>query len=161
MEKIDRTLLPYRRNCEAYLRYKHEYVVARNIDRVYLEFPGGGIKKDETPEKAILREIQEETGAVVKQIRKIGIIRFDWHPHWAITKKQKRRYAHYRGEEMHLFEGEVKLFPKAYPTEWKGNKMISISRAIECVESQRPFPMEMCKYYQTQLNQLKKWNRKN
>ncbi|MEX0961569.1 MAG: NUDIX hydrolase [Simkaniaceae bacterium] len=34
--------------------------------------PGGGIDKDEAPEKAVLREILEETGFVAKIIRKVG-----------------------------------------------------------------------------------------
>ena len=31
------------------------------------DFPGGGIEPDEVPEKAALREIQEETGIVVEK----------------------------------------------------------------------------------------------
>lgn len=33
------------------------------------EFPGGGIKPNETPEKALIREVWEETGLKVKIIR--------------------------------------------------------------------------------------------
>ncbi len=35
-------------------------------------FPGGGIKKGESPEKAFAREIKEETGLDIKDIKKIG-----------------------------------------------------------------------------------------
>lgn len=35
-------------------------------------FPGGGIEKDEAPEKAVLREVWEETGLRVCLVRKIA-----------------------------------------------------------------------------------------
>ncbi len=35
-------------------------------------FPGGGIKKGETPREAVLREIQEEVGIAVTDVKEIG-----------------------------------------------------------------------------------------
>lgn len=36
--------------------------------------PGGGIKKNETPEQAAIREVQEESGIIVKQLTyKLGV----------------------------------------------------------------------------------------
>ena len=161
MKKTDRNLLPYRKNCEAYLRYRNKYVVARDTGRGYLEFPGGGIRKGETPARAIHREIKEEIGVVAQRLNEIGVIRFDWHSDWATTQKQKRRYTQYRGEEMHLFEGVVSTFSKDYPAEWRGNKTMPLLKAIECIKSNQPFPPERWEYYQTQLHWLRKMNQKH
>lgn len=35
-------------------------------------FPGGGIKKNETPEEAVKREVFEEVGLEIEDLRKIG-----------------------------------------------------------------------------------------
>jgi 8-oxo-dGTP pyrophosphatase MutT (NUDIX family) len=37
------------------------------------QFPEGGIKKGETPEQALLRELKEETGLHIKSTRKLGV----------------------------------------------------------------------------------------
>ncbi|MGN0144675.1 MAG: NUDIX hydrolase [Clostridium sp.] len=51
------------------------------------KFPGGGIKKGEGKIQALRREIQEETGYVVKKIDKqVGIV----------TEKSKDKYVHNR-----------------------------------------------------------------
>lgn len=39
------------------------------------KLPGGGKEHDETPEQTFVREVYEETGYMVKNIRKIGITR--------------------------------------------------------------------------------------
>lgn len=40
----------------------------------YLETPGGGVEKNETISHAIKRELEEEIGATVKIIKKLGIV---------------------------------------------------------------------------------------
>lgn len=43
----------------------------------YYVFPGGGIREDESPESALMREVQEEAGLVVipKSIKEYGYVR--------------------------------------------------------------------------------------
>lgn len=38
------------------------------------KLPGGGIEKDETPLEAFIREVKEETGCQIEDVKKIGII---------------------------------------------------------------------------------------
>ncbi len=42
--------------------------------------PGGKIKQGETPEEAAIREVEEETGYVPKNLKNLGSIEFIW-PH--------------------------------------------------------------------------------
>jgi len=43
-------------------------------DRIELEIPGGCMEPDETPEKAARREMKEETGYEMKELRLIGSV---------------------------------------------------------------------------------------
>ena len=42
--------------------------------RDYYETPGGGVDENETPEQAVIREAQEETGYICRIIDEIGIV---------------------------------------------------------------------------------------
>ena len=156
-----REKLPYRKNCEAYVFFSKDKVVARDTGKGYVEFPGGGVDEGETPEEAIQREVVEETGAVVEELQKIGVIYFDWGLDWAKTEKQKERYNKYRGEEMHLFKAKaVKLCdPKgcSFSNEpgWKGDRVILVKKVIDIIKSQMPFSEEMEEYRNMQLMSLK------
>jgi ADP-ribose pyrophosphatase len=44
----------------------------RPADKVLLEIPAGGIDGDETPEEAVIRELQEEIGYLPRQVVKLG-----------------------------------------------------------------------------------------
>ena len=88
---IDRFKLPFRKNCEGYFVDKNGCVLAKETEG-FLMFPGGGVDDGEKVEDAIIRETLEETGAVIKNLRKIRNLRFVWGPNWAKTDKQKRRY---------------------------------------------------------------------
>ena len=41
----------------------------------YYETPGGGVKKNETLEEALIRECEEELGLIVKPIKEIAIVK--------------------------------------------------------------------------------------
>jgi len=41
--------------------------------------PGGGIEEGESPEQAVRRELNEELGIVLKQVRSLGAIDHIWH----------------------------------------------------------------------------------
>lgn len=59
---MDRSKLPYRKNCEGYLICKDGKVVVRDTGKGYLEFPGGGVDENEKPEEALKREAFAEAG---------------------------------------------------------------------------------------------------
>lgn len=42
------------------------------IDEVLYQFPGGGVKKDESPEQAAVRELIEESGFFANKVRRLG-----------------------------------------------------------------------------------------
>lgn len=46
-----------------------QVVLVRTIQGVFL--PGGGIEEDETPEQAVLREVREECGLVVRLLSRL------------------------------------------------------------------------------------------
>ena len=53
-------------------QYRHPF------GKVILDIPAGGMKDDETPEQAALRELEEETGYTAEKLEWIG--RFSWNP---------------------------------------------------------------------------------
>ncbi|MBH0231082.1 nucleoside triphosphatase YtkD [Halobacillus yeomjeoni] len=52
-------------------RYKGQWLLTKHKDRG-LEFPGGKVESGETAEEAAIREVKEETGADVEELRYIG-----------------------------------------------------------------------------------------
>jgi len=131
---MDRTNLPFRRNCEGYLICKDGQIISRDTGKGYLEFPGGGVDENETPEQALAREAYEEAGVILfGNFKKIKVINFIWGKDWAKTEKQKERYNQYKGEEMHFFIGRVKEVD-SNTAEWKGRISMRINEAIEAIE---------------------------
>lgn len=51
---------------------KCQVVALKRCDIPIWVFPGGGLENGESPETAILREVEEETGLTVSIVRKIG-----------------------------------------------------------------------------------------
>ena len=157
---MDRSKLPYRRNCEGYFLCSNGEVVVRDTGKGYLEFPGGGVDEGEDPGKALMREAYEEAGVILDgELKSAGVIHFIWGPEWAKTDKQKSRYEKFKGEEMDLFYGKVKELhpPKGDSNEsgWHGNVTMDIDEAIKFIESQKPFPSDLREYRETQLNALR------
>ncbi|SHM91363.1 RNA deprotection pyrophosphohydrolase [Gracilibacillus kekensis] len=52
-------------------RYKQKWLLTKHKNRG-LEFPGGKVEKNETPKQAAIREVLEETGGEVEQIKYLG-----------------------------------------------------------------------------------------
>jgi len=136
-----RKSLPFRKNCEGYFTDGAGNILAKDTGKGYIEFPGGGINEGETPEASIIRETFEETGAYLEEVKYLGSIKFVWNEAWAKTKKQKARYNHFQGEEMHFFSGKVKELKKTNPHKdiWNGEKLMPIKEAIRLIKKNKPF----------------------
>ena len=48
--------------------------------RDHYELPGGGVENNEDLITALHREIKEEIGVTIKEIKEIGIVKVDYHP---------------------------------------------------------------------------------
>lgn len=46
----------------------------KTIDKITLEIPAGKIDKGESPEKTVIRELEEETGYIAKEVELLGNI---------------------------------------------------------------------------------------
>ncbi|MBT3814443.1 NUDIX hydrolase [Candidatus Woesearchaeota archaeon] len=159
---MDRSTLPYRRNCEGYFFTNDGKVLAKDTKKGYLVFPGGGIDKGEHADSAVVRETFEETGAIIQlPIKDLETVQFIWDENWARSEKQKRRYKEYKGEEMHFFSGKIKEFTKneeQHEDYWEGEKLMPISKAIKIIEKEKPFPENMKVYREAQLKFLNQIN---
>jgi len=160
---MERKDLPFRINCEGYFLDSKGNILARESHGIII-FPGGGPNKNEDIIKAMIRETKEETGAIVKNIKKIGVIRIVWGSNWAKTEKQKSRYKLFQGDEMHFFTGDIESFEEPELKEedfWDGNKLMNIDEVIQKIEEKIPFEEDLKYYRKTQLNFLrdlaKKW----
>jgi 8-oxo-dGTP pyrophosphatase MutT (NUDIX family) len=154
----DRTKLPLRQNCEGYFLDSEGNILALPTDRGYVIFPGGGIEPDEDPRSALIRETHEETGAIVKILKPLGHVSYEWPSGWAKTEKQKRRYEQFRGDEMHFYTGTITGFTDTIMNEedaWHGDKLVPLTDIIDFIEKLQPFPAELNIYYSTQLGFLK------
>lgn len=163
---MDRSKLPYRKNCEGYLICKDGRIIVRDTGKGYLEFPGGGVDNNEAPADALTREAYEEAGVILDgKLKELKVLYFIWGEDWARTDKQKERYKQFKGEEMHFFIGKVKelISPKGDSVEsgWKGNRTMTIQEAINKINSFKPFSEEIKEYYEFQISTLKSLDPKN
>ncbi|MEM4240191.1 MAG: NUDIX domain-containing protein [Candidatus Woesearchaeota archaeon] len=156
---MERKELPFRKNTEGYFLDENNQVLALDSGKGYPIFPGGGVDDGETPEEGMVRELFEETGAIINgKVINIGVIRLVWGEGWAKTEKQKERYEKFQGDEMHFFCGMIAGFSGRKSTEedvWQGEKLMPISRAIQLIESGRPFDKDIAAYREMQLKCLK------
>jgi 8-oxo-dGTP pyrophosphatase MutT (NUDIX family) len=64
------------------IRRNHTFLVAEVKDphtgRVYHRPPGGGLEPNESPEHAVMRELQEELGITLNTVRALGSIDHIW-----------------------------------------------------------------------------------
>jgi 8-oxo-dGTP pyrophosphatase MutT (NUDIX family) len=127
---------PFRINCEGYFLQDGKILV-KDSGKGFLIFPGGGIDQNETVEQGMIREVFEETGAVVKNLEKLGVVRTVWDKNWAKTEKQKLRYEQYQGDEMHFFKGDIIKFVDNSKEEDSWNKIsfMTIEEAINFIKN--------------------------
>lgn len=158
---MDRSKLPFRKNCEGYLLCKDGAIVVRDSGKGYLEFPGGGVDEGENPAQALEREAFEEAGVILDgPIKVVNVMQFLWGPRWAVTEKQKARYRLFKGEEMYFFVGRVKELvpPKGdvHEAGWTGQRTMPLLDAIEKIEGFRPFDEGTKEYREFQISMLRK-----
>ena len=133
-------------------------ILAKKSDNGYMLFPGGGIDRNEYMEEGVKRETFEETGAIIKNLKKVGELKFIWGSHWAKNEKQRKRYQRYKGEDMHFFMGEIDRFEEPLKKEedfWEGKKLMPIFEVIDAINAQKPFQRKNKKYREIQLKFLK------
>ena len=53
-------------------------LVVRSSYRITWNFPGGAVRRGETPEAAALREVAEEIGLIVHSLRSAGLVCGNW-----------------------------------------------------------------------------------
>ena len=63
-------------------------------------FPGGALEPDESEEEALLREIQEEIGLVVRPVRLLHISTTPWHVEirWWLAEADELKFVLHPGE---------------------------------------------------------------
>jgi len=162
---MDRTNLPFRKNCEGYFIDRKGNILAQDSGKGYIIFPGGGIDDHENPEQGLLREAHEETGVIIKgKLIELGVIHIIWDENWITTEKQKKRFRKYKGDEMYFFLGHIDRLekPKGDPENpndddiWIGEKLMSINQVIDIIEKTKPFSEDIRIYRESQLNFLNK-----
>jgi putative (di)nucleoside polyphosphate hydrolase len=85
------------------VNHRNEVFWGKRIREHSWQFPQGGIKKGESPEQAMLRELEEETGLKPEHVRIIGRTR-DWL-RYEVPKQWIRREwrSTYRGQKQIWF----------------------------------------------------------
>ena len=82
---------------------KNEVFWGKRIKEHSWQFPQGGIKRGETPEEAMYRELQEEVGLLPEHVRILGRTR-DWLRYEVPTQWIKREWrGSYRGQKQIWF----------------------------------------------------------
>ena len=136
---MNRDELPFRINCEGYFFNKEGEILAKKSEKGFIMFPGGGMDKGEKIEHTMLRETEEETGANIKNLKKLAVERIIWDKDWPKTEKQKRRYASFKGDEMHFFTGDVesiKATKESCEDFWRGKKFMDPNEVVEFIENE-------------------------
>jgi ADP-ribose pyrophosphatase YjhB (NUDIX family) len=63
---------PKTTGCKAIVVHDDKILLIKNLNKTYWSLPGGGKKKKETPESAIVRELKEELSIMPELTHKLG-----------------------------------------------------------------------------------------
>jgi 8-oxo-dGTP pyrophosphatase MutT (NUDIX family) len=105
----------------------------------YVEMPGGGIDRGESPKDALKREAMEEAGVKLKNIKKKSVIESWWFPGIKDTDWGRELWEKYRGSRTHFFTAEADG-PLREPTSdegdgWEGKKWMRKGEAMSEMKS--------------------------
>jgi 8-oxo-dGTP diphosphatase len=109
-----------RPNARAFLQNKvglfcfnHIVTLDKFGSRNYIETPGGGIDEGESPEQAVLREIQEECGMIGTILEKIGTIEDEYRlihrqniNHYYLVQVIREGNKHWTEQEHRLIQAQ-------------------------------------------------------
>ena len=74
------------------------FMLLRNRWRNEWELPGGMIDEGETPREAVIREIHEESGYEMADVRFLGMLKFFLKPSWHLPEERVEYTALYAAE---------------------------------------------------------------
>jgi 8-oxo-dGTP pyrophosphatase MutT (NUDIX family) len=136
---MSRVNLPYRKEVSVFLIDGNKVMAQDN--KTFMTFPGGGVDKGESLEKALRREVVEETGAIINtDLKMVAEVKADFYPEWAkVSEKRKKRYKQFRGGHIFIFVGTVKKIIKPTSDEgddWKGKIWMPITKVIKRTNEQ-------------------------
>lgn len=153
---MDRSKLHFRKNVEGYF-FKDKGDILAKKTSFGVVFPGGGVDEGEDLKEALLRETYEETGAIVKNIKKIDSLRFIWSEDWAHTEKQKKRFEEFQGEDMTFFIGKIDIIEmpkKRHEDYWGSDLFLSVEEVLEIL--QKKFIKNKDVYTKKQIELIRK-----
>jgi 8-oxo-dGTP pyrophosphatase MutT (NUDIX family) len=78
-------LRPTGQGVKVVIFYKNKLLFIKNTYRVGWTLPGGGVKKNESPEQAAVREVREEVGISISNLKRRGKVKFDFDKNGAVT----------------------------------------------------------------------------
>jgi len=80
------------------------YLIHRIKDgREYYVIPGGGVEESETPEETVKREILEETGIIMSNLKRLPDFKFSFNnriDHFNLFSANVKKQVKYTGEEL-------------------------------------------------------------
>jgi ADP-ribose pyrophosphatase YjhB (NUDIX family) len=133
------------------IRRNHTFLVAEIKDphtgAIYHRPPGGGIEKNETPEHAVRRELEEELGITLSTVQQLGAIDHVWF--WKGREVHERAWLFLAdsAEHPHLRKGETPQILEA-----DGDRFITCWRSIRVDDSLPPIcPSTLLQFLQPVL----------
>lgn len=105
-DKLEGVNYHYRETCYAIIKIDDKFLMVWTEEDKNHSLAGGGIEENETPTDAMVREIKEEAGFDVKNLKEIVTV----HSYWNNNLKHIERLAH-------IFLVEVDINTKTVPIE--------------------------------------------
>ena len=154
----DRNHLPFRKVTQIFILDDKKNIICKLFD-TYVKFPGGGVDEHEQPIVAIKREVMEEVGAHIDNIKQVGRVQYIWPPEWAVSNTQKERYEIFKGADNIIFRAHLVKLSKPTSQEkdrWYGKLLYPLSDIIKTIEKNKKYELKgFEKFRELQLKILK------